>query len=99
MVLVGSCRNSEDESRVAALRQLATEAEVSDNVEFKVNVSFDQLKREFSSATMGLHTMWNEHFGIGLCFIVKKHRLLIFVGLSRISTNRTLFSVGLTHAF
>ncbi|XP_054275693.1 GDP-Man:Man(3)GlcNAc(2)-PP-Dol alpha-1,2-mannosyltransferase-like [Macrosteles quadrilineatus] len=66
LVLVGSCRNSEDESRVAALRQLATEAEVSDNVEFKVNVSFDQLKREFSSATIGLHTMWNEHFGIGV---------------------------------
>jgi len=66
LVLVGSCRNAEDESRVASLRQLASEAGVSDNVEFKVNVSFDQLRLELASATVGLHTMWNEHFGIGV---------------------------------
>lgn len=39
---------------------------IEDNVEFKVNISFDQLKQELVNGTIGLHTMWNEHFGIGM---------------------------------
>lgn len=65
LVLVGGCRNQEDEDRVLLLRGLCQELGVADRVEFKVNVSFEELKRELSDATIGLHTMWNEHFGIG----------------------------------
>ena len=64
-MLVGSCRNADDESRVEALRRLAQELEVEELVEFRLNVSFDDLKRSLAEATVGLHTMWNEHFGIG----------------------------------
>lgn len=66
LVLVGGCRNQEDEDRVLMLRGLCAELEVGGKVEFKLNVPFEELKRELSSATIGLHTMWNEHFGIGV---------------------------------
>jgi len=66
LVLVGSCRNAEDEMRVEALRHLAHELKVEELVEFRLNVSFEGLKRSLAEATIGLHTMWNEHFGIGV---------------------------------
>lgn len=66
LVLIGGCRNEEDEERVLLLRGLCSELGVSDRVEFKLNVPFEELKRELGGATIGLHTMWNEHFGIGV---------------------------------
>ncbi|KAK5847624.1 hypothetical protein PBY51_016737 [Eleginops maclovinus] len=66
LVLIGGCRNQEDEDRVLMLRGLCQELGVADRVEFKLNVSFEELKRELGDATIGLHTMWNEHFGIGI---------------------------------
>ncbi|CAL1581673.1 unnamed protein product [Knipowitschia caucasica] len=66
LVLVGGCRNQEDEERVRSLRGLCEELEIGDKVLFKLNVSFEELKRELGHATIGLHTMWNEHFGIGV---------------------------------
>lgn len=66
LVLIGGCRNQEDEERVLMLRGLCQELGVSDRVDFKLNVSFEELKRELVDATVGLHTMWNEHFGIGV---------------------------------
>ena len=65
LVLIGGCRNQEDEERVLLLRGLCDELGVSDRVSFKLNVPFEELKRELVDATIGLHTMWNEHFGIG----------------------------------
>uniref|UniRef100_A0A672H2E4 GDP-Man:Man(3)GlcNAc(2)-PP-Dol alpha-1,2-mannosyltransferase n=1 Tax=Salarias fasciatus TaxID=181472 RepID=A0A672H2E4_SALFA len=66
LVLVGGCRNQEDEDRVRLLRGLCQELGVADRVEFKLNVPFEELKREMEEATIGLHTMRNEHFGIGV---------------------------------
>ncbi|XP_035005638.1 GDP-Man:Man(3)GlcNAc(2)-PP-Dol alpha-1,2-mannosyltransferase [Hippoglossus stenolepis] len=66
LVLVGGCRNQEDEDRVLMLRGLCQELGVGDKVEFKLNVTFEELKSEMGEATIGLHTMWNEHFGIGV---------------------------------
>ncbi|XP_077947551.1 GDP-Man:Man(3)GlcNAc(2)-PP-Dol alpha-1,2-mannosyltransferase [Gasterosteus aculeatus] len=65
LVLIGGCRNQEDEKRVLMLRRLCQELDVADRVDFKLNVPFEELKRELEEATIGLHTMWNEHFGIG----------------------------------
>lgn len=65
LVLIGGCRNQEDEDRVLMLRGLCQELGVADKVEFKLNIPFEELKREMAEATIGLHTMWNEHFGIG----------------------------------
>lgn len=65
LVLIGGCRNVQDEDRVLMLRGLCQELGVADRVEFKLNVPFEELKSEMGEATIGLHTMWNEHFGIG----------------------------------
>ncbi|XP_070553749.1 GDP-Man:Man(3)GlcNAc(2)-PP-Dol alpha-1,2-mannosyltransferase-like isoform X2 [Ptychodera flava] len=66
LILVGSCRNQGDADRVDALRELCEELKIRHHVEFKLNVSFDDLKKYLGEATIGLHTMWNEHFGIGV---------------------------------
>ena len=34
-------------------------------MEFLTNLGFGELKREMGDGIVGLHTMWNEHFGIG----------------------------------
>lgn len=65
LVLIGGCRNQEDEDRVLMLRGLCQKLKISDRVEFKLNIPFEELKKELGDATIGLHTMWNEHFGIG----------------------------------
>jgi hypothetical protein len=37
-----------------------------DNVIFEINAPFPKLLEWVSRAKVGLHTMWNEHFGIGV---------------------------------
>ncbi|XP_063808023.1 GDP-Man:Man(3)GlcNAc(2)-PP-Dol alpha-1,2-mannosyltransferase [Pseudophryne corroboree] len=64
LILIGGCRNRQDELRVSDLKKLSAELGVP--VEFKVNIPFGELKKLLSEATIGLHTMWNEHFGIGV---------------------------------
>ncbi|XP_006010894.2 GDP-Man:Man(3)GlcNAc(2)-PP-Dol alpha-1,2-mannosyltransferase [Latimeria chalumnae] len=66
LILIGGCRNTEDEQRVVELKDLCERMGVEGNVEFKVNIAFEDLKKHLSAATIGLHTMWNEHFGIGV---------------------------------
>ncbi|XP_028402331.1 GDP-Man:Man(3)GlcNAc(2)-PP-Dol alpha-1,2-mannosyltransferase-like [Dendronephthya gigantea] len=66
LVLVGSSRNQDDANRVDNLQDLADQLHIKEHVEFALNVSFDELKQHLAKATIGLHTMWNEHFGIGV---------------------------------
>lgn len=50
-----------------ALRALATELGLpTGNVEFRPNIPLGDLRTALGAATAGLHTMWNEHFGIGV---------------------------------
>jgi len=66
LVLIGGCRNAADKKRVEDLQALCKHLSVEENVEFKVNISFNELKEEMGTALIGLHTMWNEHFGIAV---------------------------------
>jgi len=66
LLLIGSCRGSGDESRVQELKALSKSLGIEDRVEFVVNQPFSVLKKWFGIASVGLHTMWNEHFGIGV---------------------------------
>jgi len=66
LILVGSCRGKSDEDRVSKLQELARNLGISDSVEFVLNQPFPVLKDYFSKASIGIHTMWNEHFGIGV---------------------------------
>ncbi|CAK9005811.1 2-mannosyltransferase (Asparagine-linked glycosylation protein 11 homolog) (Glycolipid 2-alpha-mannosyltransferase) [Durusdinium trenchii] len=64
LVLFGSCRDAADEARIDELRRFAEKCGVAASVDFRVNVPFAELKEALSEALMGVHTMWNEHFGI-----------------------------------
>lgn len=66
LVFVGSCRGSADEARVKDMKDLCRHLSLENNVEFRVNVPYDELKKELQEGTIGLHAMWNEHFGIGV---------------------------------
>jgi len=64
MVMVGGCRNQEDQERVTSIKNLSIELGVQDNVEVVVNAPYNELRRWLGRSSIGLHTMWNEHFGI-----------------------------------
>eukprot|EP00033_Pygsuia_biforma_P001125 GCRY01001282.1.p1 GENE.GCRY01001282.1~~GCRY01001282.1.p1 ORF type:complete len:462 (-),score=103.13 GCRY01001282.1:1121-2506(-) len=66
LVVIGSCRNEEEGERVESLKSYSNALGLENNVRFCVNVTYSQLQRYLGSATIGLHSMWNEHFGIGV---------------------------------
>ncbi|CAI5726061.1 unnamed protein product [Peronospora destructor] len=64
LVLLGSCRNTDDEARVETLKEQAEALGIAHRVDFVVNASFAELKRYLAKSSIGIHTMYNEHFGI-----------------------------------
>jgi alpha-1,2-mannosyltransferase len=66
LVLVGGCRNVADKARLAHLQELATSLGIADRVEFCFNQPYTTVRKWLGVAKVGLHTMWNEHFGIGI---------------------------------
>jgi alpha-1,2-mannosyltransferase len=64
LVLIGSSRNEKDEARIRKLKEQCKEMNMEENVTFVINASFEELVGWLSRAKVGLHTMWNEHFGI-----------------------------------
>mmetsp|Transcript_63678 Transcript_63678/g.94538 ORF Transcript_63678/g.94538 Transcript_63678/m.94538 type:complete len:293 (+) Transcript_63678:92-970(+) len=66
LALVGSCRGPDDEQRVEELRNLSASLDISDSVEFVLNRPYPELREYLGRASVGIHTMWNEHFGIGV---------------------------------
>ncbi|EFA82633.1 glycosyltransferase [Heterostelium album PN500] len=65
-ILVGSTRDQADRDRVDALRSLAAELKVADHMQLEVGVSASMLNQLLNEASVGIHTMWAEHFGIGV---------------------------------
>ena len=76
LLLIGGCRDAGDAARVDALRALAAELKLTGGgdtgdggpppVEFVLNAPLPALVRALGAADAALHTMWNEHFGIGV---------------------------------
>lgn len=66
LILVGGCRDQKDKQRVDDLKKSAEELGIQDYVEFKENIPFQELKKLMAEAKIGLHTMRDEHFGIGV---------------------------------
>ncbi|KAK4048170.1 asparagine-linked glycosylation protein [Microbotryomycetes sp. JL221] len=64
LILAGSVRDEADELRVDRLKVLAQELGIHHKVSFVVNASFTSLIELFGKASIGLHTMVDEHFGI-----------------------------------
>ncbi|XP_066991027.1 GDP-Man:Man(3)GlcNAc(2)-PP-Dol alpha-1,2-mannosyltransferase [Anabrus simplex] len=66
LIFVGSCRNADDEKRVQDMQDLCKHLSLEENVVFKVNVPYAELRQDLQEGVIGLHAMWNEHFGIGV---------------------------------
>jgi alpha-1,2-mannosyltransferase len=66
LLLIGSVRNEGDQHRVDELETIARQLNIESQVEFHLNVSFDRLLELMQSSAIGLHTMKEEHFGIGI---------------------------------
>lgn len=64
LVCAGSVRNDADAERVVALRSLADDLGVADRVDFVVNAGYGEVCEWMGKASVGLHTMVDEHFGI-----------------------------------
>jgi len=66
LFIIGSCRNDEDLNRANALRELTKSLGIEDHVELKLNFKFEYLLNYLSESAVGIHTMIDEHFGIGV---------------------------------
>lgn len=66
LVMLGGARNTEDEARAEALRQLSRKLGVASQVFVLVNVGWDQVQEWLRLGKVGLHTMRDEHFGINV---------------------------------
>jgi len=68
LVMIGAVRQHvvEDLERVAVLERLVEELKVKDRVIIKKNITNQELREWLSLATIGIHTMAQEHFGIGV---------------------------------
>ncbi|CAG0884765.1 unnamed protein product [Cyprideis torosa] len=66
LLLIGGVRNEEDAKLVHALEDYADELGIAEQVEFHVNIHFHQLQKHLQEAMVAIHTMKNEHFGIGI---------------------------------
>jgi alpha-1,2-mannosyltransferase len=66
LILIGSCRNDQDRARVEELRRLVVELKLEKVVQFNLNPPYSALQAAMEQASMGIHTMRQEHFGIGI---------------------------------
>ena len=66
LLLIGSCRNDSDRARVDELKKLVNELDLNDHVVFSINPPYHELQASMHKASIGIHTMRQEHFGIGI---------------------------------
>lgn len=66
MNVIGSCRNEGDQKLVEDLKQLCVSLKVEKYVDFKVNLPYVDMEKLLEKASIAIHTMINEHFGISV---------------------------------
>lgn len=78
LTLIGSVRNTTDETHIYSLRLLAHELHITQNVTFLLNAPWntddsddksktsDSVLSHLRTSSIGVNAMWNEHFGIGV---------------------------------
>ncbi|PVV01755.1 hypothetical protein BB560_003816 [Smittium megazygosporum] len=66
LVMIGGARNKEDEERANELRELSKMLNIGDQVSVVTNASFEFICEQLSTASIGLHSMKDEHFGINV---------------------------------
>jgi alpha-1,2-mannosyltransferase len=63
--MIGSCKDEQSEVIVRELTNRISKEHIP-GVEILKNISFTQVKEEFSKAAIGVHFMVDEHFGISI---------------------------------
>lgn len=66
LLLIGSCRGEEDQKRVNDLKTLAKSLAVDEYCDFMVNFKFELMLNNLAQSAVGIHSMLDEHFGIGV---------------------------------
>ncbi|KNE71303.1 hypothetical protein AMAG_15543 [Allomyces macrogynus ATCC 38327] len=66
LVVMGSARHAEDTARVHAVLERAREKGIDHVVEVVVNAPWKEVRARLGAASVALHTMRDEHFGIGV---------------------------------
>lgn len=66
LVCLGSSRNEEDAARAQSLRDLAASLNLQDHVKIVENAKYPLLLDYLRKSSVGIHTMTDEHFGIGI---------------------------------
>ncbi|KAJ3056735.1 asparagine-linked glycosylation protein [Rhizophlyctis rosea] len=66
LAVIGSTRNDEDRARVTKLQGLIDKAGLKDKVTIVENAPYDTVLSYLKRASIGLHTMADEHFGISI---------------------------------
>lgn len=77
LIFVGSCRNDEDLDRVQNLKDFSKHLALDEHVEFKVNASYQELIQCYQKSLIGIHAMWNEHFGISVVELMAAGLIMI----------------------
>lgn len=66
LIMCGSTRNQEDEQLVQNLVQYIEKQKLHRHIHIYTNLSYDLLLYVMRQSHIGIHTMWNEHFGISV---------------------------------
>lgn len=66
---------------VEEIQALACQLNVADRVEFRKNVGWEELCQLLASSAVGIHTMWCEHFGIGIVQMMVRCHFLLYLAL------------------
>uniref|UniRef100_A0A914XWJ0 GDP-Man:Man(3)GlcNAc(2)-PP-Dol alpha-1,2-mannosyltransferase n=1 Tax=Panagrolaimus superbus TaxID=310955 RepID=A0A914XWJ0_9BILA len=66
LTIAGGCRNDEDNQRLENLKNYAAELNVEKYIDWKINITNEELRELNNTALIGIHTMIEEHFGIAV---------------------------------
>jgi alpha-1,2-mannosyltransferase len=66
LVIMGSTRHADDVALLESLKAEVTRLDLNENVRFVANGAYSELQAYMQKALIGVHTMWNEHFGISV---------------------------------
>ncbi|KAI5963157.1 ALG11 [Candida pseudojiufengensis] len=66
LIFAGSCRTNDDTATLEFLKNETKNLNLTNFVEFKVDISYTEVIELLSICKFGLNAMWNEHFGIGV---------------------------------
>lgn len=88
MVIIGSCRGKEDEERKKCIEDLTKHLALDNSVEIKANISYTELIENYQMASIGMHTMWNEHFGISVVELMASGLITVAHGFVNMNLKR-----------